>query len=223
MDILSIILKGGFLIYPILLASLVGLAITIDKFITLGRSRTNVSKFMLRLRNNLKKGDIDTAVAICMEYKTPAATIIRKGLKKYHLGSERVKDAIENAGKHEVARLEKGLPILATVAGVSPLLGFLGTVTGMIQAFMKIEDLRGTANPSDLAGGIWEALITTAFGLAVGIVALFFYNYFVAGVQKLVLDMETVSNEVTDVIIETEMESPKDSLPNAVHDNRSEV
>ena len=128
------------------------------------------------------------------------ANIIRKGLSKYSLGHERVKESIENAGTQEISKLEKGIPFLATIAGIAPLLGFLGTVTGMISAFMTIQDLAGAANPSDLAGGIWEALITTAFGLGVGIPALAFYNYFVNSIKRLVGDIETVANDVIDVI-----------------------
>ncbi|MDX1700165.1 MAG: MotA/TolQ/ExbB proton channel family protein, partial [Melioribacteraceae bacterium] len=118
-------------------------------------------------------------------------------------GHSRVKESIENAGRQEIAVLEKGLPVVATIAGIAPLIGFLGTVTGMIQAFMKIQDLQGSANPSDLAGGIWEALITTAVGLAIGISALAFYNYLTSSINKLVLDMEVVSNDVLDIIEET--------------------
>ena len=143
-----------------------------------------------------------------MEDKSPVANIIRKGLKKYRLGHERVKESIENAGTQEVSKLEKGLPFLATIAGIAPLLGFLGTVTGMISAFMTIQDLAGAANPSDLAGGIWEALITTAFGLMVGIPALAFYNHFVSKIKKLVTDIETVANDVIDVIQDTTDNSP---------------
>jgi biopolymer transport protein ExbB len=96
--------------------------------------------------------------------------------------------------------MEKGLSALATISGVAPLLGFLGTVTGMISAFMKIQDLQGSANPSDLAGGIWEALITTAFGLAVGIIAYTFYNLLVDKINKMVYDMEVVSTDIADFI-----------------------
>jgi biopolymer transport protein ExbB len=142
-----------------------------------------------------------------MQERTPAANIIRKGLKKSKLGHERVKEAIQNVGKQEIAKLEKGLSVLATISGVAPLLGFLGTVTGMISAFMRIEDLQGAANPSDLAGGIWEALITTAFGLAVGIIALFFYNYFTSAINKLVSDMEIISNDVVDTLEEVHLGS----------------
>lgn len=204
MDLLSIFLKGGYLMYPILASSILAVAIAIDKYMLLRNARINAPSFIVKIRNVLKKKDVAGAVAICMQENSPAANIIRKGLKKYHLGHERVKEAIENAGKQEVTKLEKGLSVLATVAGVAPLLGFLGTVTGMITAFMLIEDLKGAANPSDLAGGIWEALITTAFGLAVGIIALLFYNYFLASINKLVNEMEIISNDVVDTLEEVE-------------------
>lgn len=147
------------------------------------------------------------AASFCLREKSPIGNMVRKGLKKFGMGHERVKEAIENAGRQEVSKLEKGLSILATVAGVAPLLGFLGTVTGMIQAFMRIEDLAGAANPSDLAGGIWEALITTAFGLIVGIPAYAFYNYFVSAIKKFVSDMETVANDVVDTMQDTSKEA----------------
>ncbi|MCH7515876.1 MAG: MotA/TolQ/ExbB proton channel family protein [Bacteroidetes bacterium] len=200
MDLFEIFLKGGLIIWFILATSILGMAVVIDRFIVIRRAKINVPAFMIRLRGLIKKNDISGAVSVCMQEKSPIANIIRKGLKKYKFGHNRVKESIENAGKQEVNKLEKGLSILATIAGVAPLLGFLGTVTGMISAFMTIEDLAGSANPSDLAGGIWEALLTTAFGLIVGIPAFAFYNYFVNGVKKLVGDMETVANDVVDTL-----------------------
>lgn len=189
--------------WAILLSSIIGLGVVIDRYIVLRKAKINIPAFMVRIRGLLKKKDISGAVSYCMEEKSPAANIIRKGLKKYKLGHERVKESIENAGRQEITKLEKGLSILASVAGIAPLLGFLGTVTGMIQAFMTIESLQGAANPSDLAGGIWEALVTTAFGLIVGIPALAFYNYFLSAVKKLVGDMEAVANDVVDIIQDT--------------------
>ncbi len=186
--------------WPILLCSILGLAVIIDRYVVLRKARINVPAFMVRIRGMIKKKDISGAISHCMEEKSPVANIVRKGLKKYKLGHARVKEAIENAGRQEVSKMEKGLTVLASIAGVAPLLGFLGTVTGMIQAFMRIEDLAGAASPSDLAGGIWVALTTTAFGLIVGIPALAFYNYFVSSVKKLVGDMETVANDVIDTI-----------------------
>jgi len=200
MDLFEIFLKGGLIIWFILATSILGLAVVIDRFIVIRRAKINVPAFMIRLRGLIKKNDISGAVSVCMQEKSPIANIIRKGLKKYKFGHSRVKESIENAGKQEINKLEKGLSILATIAGIAPLLGFLGTVTGMISAFMTIEDLAGSANPSDLAGGIWEALLTTAFGLIVGIPAFAFYNYFVNGVKKLVGDMETVANDVVDTL-----------------------
>ncbi len=200
MNFFEIFLKGGFIMWLILASSVIGLAVVIDRFLFLRKAKINVPAFMVRLRGLIKKKDISGAVSVCMEEKSPIANIVRKGLKKYRYGHDRVKDAIENAGKQEISKLEKGLSILATVAAIAPLLGFLGTVTGMIAAFITIEDLAGSANPSDLAGGIWEALITTAFGLIVGIFALAFYNYFLSSVKRLVGDMETVANDVVDTI-----------------------
>ena len=200
MNLLDIFLKGGFIMWPILLSSIIGLAVSIDRFIMLRKAKINVPAFMVRIRGFIKKKDISGAISYCMQEKSPVANIVRKGLKKYKYGHDRVKDAIENAGSQEISKLEKGLSVLASVAGIAPLLGFLGTVTGMIQAFMTIQDLAGAANPSDLAGGIWEALITTAFGLIIGIPAFALYNYFLSTVKKLVGEMETVANDVIDVI-----------------------
>jgi biopolymer transport protein ExbB len=200
MNLFDIFLKGGLIMWPILLSSIIGLAVSIDRFLMLRKAKINVPAFMVRIRGFIKKKDISGAISYCMQEKSPVANIVRKGLKKYKYGHDRVKDAIENAGSQEISKLEKGLSVLASVAGIAPLLGFLGTVTGMIQAFMTIEDLAGAANPSDLAGGIWEALITTAFGLIIGIPALALYNYFLSSVKKLVGEMETVANDVIDVI-----------------------
>jgi len=196
----SNLLKGGWLMLPIFLSSIIAVAIIVDRYIVIRKSRTNVAAFMVKIRGFLKRRDIKGAMDFCIEEKSPLATIIRKGLKKFTFGHERVKEAIETAGKQEINKLEKGISILATISGVAPLLGFLGTVTGMIAAFSKIQDLQDSVSPSDLAGGIWEALLTTAFGLAVGIIALTAYNFLVTSIKKLVMDMEVVSNDVVDTI-----------------------
>ncbi|MCF8259188.1 MAG: MotA/TolQ/ExbB proton channel family protein [Melioribacteraceae bacterium] len=206
MKLLSILLKGGWIMLPIFLSSIIAIGVIIDRYIVIRKAKKNIPNFLVKIRTILKKGDIDGAINYCVEEKSSAANIIRQGLKKHKLGHARVKEAIENAGRQEVKKLEKGLSVLATISGVAPLLGFLGTVTGMIGAFMRIEDLQGAANPSDLAGGIWEALLTTAFGLAVGIIAFMFYNYLVSAINRLVLDMEIVSNDVIDILEEKTLE-----------------
>ncbi|MFA6597184.1 MAG: MotA/TolQ/ExbB proton channel family protein [Ignavibacteriaceae bacterium] len=203
MDLLTMFFKGGVIMYPILLSSIIGVAIIIDKFIVLHKSKVNVVAFMIKLRSLLKKNDIAGAIAFCNNEKTPAANIIKKGLKKIRFGHQRVKDALEDAGRQEITKLEKGLSTLGTVSGIAPMLGFLGTVTGMVSAFQTIQDLMGAANPSDLAGGIWEALITTVFGLVVGIPALAFYNYFTEKIKKLVADIEVISSDLIDIVEES--------------------
>ena len=200
MNLFSIFFKGGILMWPILLCSILSVAIIIDRYIALRKAKINAPAFMVRIRGFIKKDDIEGAMNFCRQDKSSVSHIIKIGLQKYSLGHQRVKEAIENAGRQELTKLEKGLNILASISGIAPLLGFLGTVTGMISAFMTIQDLAGAANPSDLAGGIWEALTTTAFGLIVGILALGFYNYFVTYIKKLVGDMENVANDVVDLV-----------------------
>lgn len=204
MDLLAVFLKGGLLMWPIFLCSIITIAIVIEKYFVLRRASVNVPRFMIQIRELMKKGDIVEAINYCSEINSPIANIIRKGLSKYQFGMERIKESIESAGKQEIYKLEKGISILATISGVAPLLGFLGTVTGMISAFIKIESLGGNASPSDLAGGIWEALITTAFGLSVGIIAYLFYNYFVTRITKLISEMEITSTDFIDVLYEKE-------------------
>ncbi len=188
--------------WPVLLCLIIGAGVTIDRIIALRKAKINVPAFMVRIRGLIKRKDVEGAIKYCHGEKSPASNIIRKGLKKYGQGHERVKDAIESSGSQEVAKLEKGLSILAAVAGTSPLLGFLGTITGLMSAFMRIQNLHGAANPGDLAGAIWEALVPAAFGLIVGIPLLIFYNYFAGKVKRLVADMEAVANDVIDVLYE---------------------
>ena len=203
MNLIEMFLKGGLVMWPILACSIIGLAIVVEKFMIIRKAKINVPVFSIKIRGILKKKDLAGAINYCMEEKSPISNIIRRGLKKHKFGRKRVIESIEAAGKQEISKLEKGLATLATVAGAAPMLGFLGTVTGMIAAFMKIQELQGSASPADLASGIWEALLTTAFGLFVGIPALALYNYFVSLISKIVLDMERVATDILDVLDET--------------------
>src|SRR3989339_232525 len=155
MDLLSIFVKGGIVMYFILASSIVAAAIAIEKFMVLKKAKVNIPAFLIKLRALIKKKDVEGAISYCMQERTPVSNIVKKGLKKIRFGHQRVVEAIESAGRQEISKLEKGLSILASIAGIAPLLGFLGTVTGMIGAFMKIQELQGSANPADLAGGIW--------------------------------------------------------------------
>lgn len=199
MSLIDLFLKGGLVMWPILACSLVAVAIIAEKFWKLSRVKVDGSKFILRIRSVLSRGDVSAALSMCSEMDVPLSNILRSGLLKINESHEDIKDAVEQAARGEVYKLEKGLGILATIAGVAPLLGFLGTVTGMIAAFRVIEVNQGTVNPTLLAGGIWEALLTTAFGLFVGIPAYFMYNYFVTRVARFVYETESSSNDFLDV------------------------
>lgn len=208
MSLLELFLKGGVVMYPILLCSVIGMVVIIERYLVLRRADTDAGQFMMKLRNVLQKNDIAGAITFCSKTDAPIASIMRHGLGKYPDGPERVREAIENAGKEEAFKLEHRLPILASIAGIAPLLGFLGTVTGMISAFRTIQELSGAANPSDLAGGIWEALLTTAFGLFVGIPAYAIYNYYVTRVNRTVFEMEAASEEFIDLVRSGKLDSP---------------
>jgi biopolymer transport protein ExbB len=200
MSLLEFFLKGGILMYPILISSFVAIGVIIERYLVLRRARTDTGQFMLKLRSVLQKNDVIGAITFCSKTDAPIANIMRKGLTKYADGPEFVREAIDNAGKEEAFKLEHRLSILASIAGIAPLLGFLGTVTGMISAFRTIQELSGAANPADLAGGIWEALITTAFGLIVGILSYGMYNYYVTRVNRSVFEMEGASEEFIDLV-----------------------
>lgn len=210
MSLFDLFLRGGAVMWPILLTSIIGAVVIVERWLVLRRARIDAGQFLLKLRSVLQKGDIMAAVNFCSKTNAPLANILKRGLTMYPQGHERVREAIENAGKAEAFKLEERLGVLANVAGIAPLLGFLGTVTGMIGAFQTIQALGGTASPADLAGGIWEALLTTAFGLIVGIPAYGFYNYFVSKVSRFVFEMESGSEEFLDLVRSGQLEQTPD-------------
>jgi biopolymer transport protein ExbB len=195
MNLLDLFLKGGLVMWPILLCSLITVAVIIEKYILLSRSNIDPKQLMVKIRSALSRNDVASAVDACTKVKAPVSNILKHGVTNYRHGHQAVKEAIELAGKEEIFHLEKRLSVLANMAGTAPMLGFLGTVTGMIAVFHTIEQLGGNVNPSILAGGIWEAMLTTAFGLLVGIPALYFYNYFVAKVNRFVFEIENSAEE----------------------------
>jgi biopolymer transport protein ExbB len=199
-DLFTLAAKGGWLMIFIFLSSVVAIFIIVERYLVLRKAQVDVGQFMIKLRNIYRKGNLVEVLDYCSQTNAPIVNIIKKGIAKHNEGSEKVREAVESAGKAEIYHLEKRLGLLASVAGIAPLLGFLGTVTGMIAAFRKIEVLGGVASPADLAGGIWEALLTTAFGLIVGIPAYAFYNYFVTRVQRFVYEMEISTTEFLDLV-----------------------
>ena len=187
--------QGGVVMWPILLCSIITLAVIIEKFFTLSKVKINPEKLMASIRESLAQKNIVGAIDACRQVNAPVANVLRRGIQQFDNGKEAMRQAIENSGREEIFHLEKRLSVLANMAGVAPMLGFLGTVTGMIQTFYTIQLMGGNLSPSDLAGGIWEAMLTTAFGLIVGIPALGFYNYFVSRVTRFIFEIETLTEE----------------------------
>ncbi len=202
LSLLDTMVQGGWVLIPIFLLSILAIYIFVERMITAHKAAADPEAVTRQIRSYVQNGDIRGAIAYCESQKTPVSRILKQGLERLGRPIAEIQDAVQAAGKHEAFELEKRTDILASIAGIAPMLGFFGTVTGMIRAFQAIQNLQGNVNPSVLAGGIWEALITTAVGLAVGIVALFFYNYLIGRINRLVNDMERSATNFIDLLQE---------------------
>jgi len=202
MSLLDILVQGGWIMIPIGLLSLLTIYLIVERLITVQRAKIDPRQIMDRVRDYVEAGDIRGALAYCEAQDKPITRILRRGLERLGRPISEIRDAVEAAGKYEAFELEKRMDILASIAGIAPMLGFLGTVTGMIEAFQQIQNLQGNVNPSVLAGGIWEALLTTAFGLVVGILALFGHNFLLTRINRLVNDMERSATDFIDLLQE---------------------
>lgn len=187
--------RGGLFMYPIGLCSLAALATVIERLIALRKARSNAKRFMGQVLDQLRQGGVAAAREVCRDTQGPLAAVIQSGLAKAEQGPEAVEKAIEAAGGVEIAFLQRGLMVLSTVANIAPLLGFLGTVSGMINAFEAIAAAE-QVSPKIVAGGISEALITTLAGLVVAIPAQLFHNYFLSRVDRFIGEMEESSIEL---------------------------
>jgi biopolymer transport protein ExbB len=190
---------GGWMMYFLGAAALIGLIVIIWKLIDLGTKGARTRKFLRQVDELIAQGRVQEALVLARESNSPAGRILAAGLERHEEGTERVMKAIENVGLIEMANLESGLVWLATVSNVAPLLGFLGTVIGMIEAFQAIE-LAGEVEATLVAGGIKVALITTATGLAIAIPINIAHNYFVTKVDRLVIDMEESAQKMIDAL-----------------------
>lgn len=191
--------KGGPVMWPLLALSVLALTVIFWRWWALRQATAGVPAFIRDLRASLVKADVGGAVATCERHKGPVAAIVKAGLLRFGRRHEEVERALQDASAHELAMLERGLPILATVAIIAPLLGFLGTVTGMINSFEALASV-GLNNPAAVAQGISEALITTAAGLIIAIPVQMAYNYFVSNVNALVRNMESAANTVLEAL-----------------------
>ncbi|MCP4650732.1 MAG: MotA/TolQ/ExbB proton channel family protein [PVC group bacterium] len=199
----DIINKGGPVIIPILLCSIFALAIIMERVLNLYHSKIDTNKFMDEITTALKRNRINEALDICEQTQGPIARILKSGISRHDRSRQEIREAIEDAGLREVPALEKNLSALATIAHVSPLLGLLGTVTGMVSTFQIIQQKAVSMHPVDpsvLAQGIWEALITTVAGLIVAIPCFIAYNFLVAKVQSLIVEMEFSATDLVNIL-----------------------
>jgi len=196
--------EGGAVMWILLVFSIAALAVIVERWIVLRSAKINVNEFLAKLRKALiVNKSLRDAIKICEQYKGPLASIMKAGLLKYGQPKEDIEKTIETAALHEMARLEKRLILLASVANVSPLLGFFGTVSGMIKSFDALAE-QGLSNPGAVAAGISEALVTTAAGLAVAIPVQLAYNFFMNSINKSVRDIETSTNMLLETFGEME-------------------
>lgn len=205
MGLWKIFLAGGPAMWPILACSVFAFAIALDKIWNLHKIKIDTQDFLNSILDKIKRHEIREALQICDSKESPIARILKAGILKYDRPRPQIKEAIEDASLYEIPRIEKNLPILATIAHISPLLGLLGTVTGMVKCFQVIQAKALNSypvSPVDLAGGIWEALLATLAGLLVAIPAYLVYNYLVSRINSFILEMEKASTELINFLTE---------------------
>ncbi len=196
-------IKGGVFMHPLLLCALIGLVLSIERAWTLSRARSNTKKLMIDVVRALREEGPDAALAVCQRTRGPIAAVLHSGLLRAHRGAEAVEKAISTSGAIEMAFLERGLTLLASVSNVAPLLGFLGTVSGMISAFAAIAAAE-QVSAKLVAKGIEEALITTAAGLMIAVPVTVFYSFFVMSIDRFIIEMEEASTELVDELLDIE-------------------
>jgi len=199
---LEMLALGGWIMIPLLALSVMAVYLFVERLYKIRQAETDPELITDRVRQYVRSGDVQGAITYCNSEDKPITRILKRGLERLGRPISEIQDAVQSAGKYEAFELEKRTDWLASISGVAPMLGFLGTVIGMIRAFQDIQNLQGNVNPSVLAGGIWEALLTTAAGLAVGIIALIFYNYLLNRIRRLINDMERSATDFIDLLQE---------------------
>ena len=194
--------KGGWLMIVLLILSIMAIYIFGNKWWLIRKASKIDKNFMKDIHDMIHEGKIKSAIALCQKYDSPVARLVEKGIERIGRPLQDIQTAVENMGNVEVARLEKGLPMLATIAGGAPMIGFLGTVSGMIQAFIRMSTAGNNIDITLLSGGIYEAMVTTVGGLFVGIIAYFGYNFLTSQISNLVFKMESTTIEFIDMLHE---------------------
>lgn len=203
MNLWDMTLKGGWIIIVLAALSVVCFYIFFERLAVLNKARKIDASFMDRIRDYVQGGEVKSAINYCRVVGTPVANMIEKGLERLGRPAADVRAAIDNTGNLEVAKLEKGLPIMATIAGGAPMIGFLGTVLGMVRAFWEMANAGNNIDITLLSSGIYEAMITTVGGLIVGIIAMFAYNYLVSRVDSITNWLEAQTLSFMDIIKDT--------------------
>lgn len=198
----SLVMDGGYIMIPLALLLLVSIYIFVQRCIVIHNASREDSTFMNKIREYVHEGDLESAENLCRKTNTPYSRLIFKGLTRIGRPMNDVLVAIENTGNIEIANLGKGFSWLSTTAAGAPMLGFLGTVVGMIQAFFSLASAGTSANIAVLSSGIYQALVTTVAGLVVGIIALFAYNYLVSRINRVMNSMEAKTMEFMDLLNE---------------------
>ena len=202
MNLWDMAVKGGWIMLVLALLSVACFYIFFERLAYIRKAGKEDPLFMERIRDYIRTGEVKSAINYCRITNTPSARMIEKGISRMGRPVADVQAAIENAGNIEVAKLENGFPVIATVSGGAPMLGFLGTVTGMVRAFWEMANAGNNIDITLLSGGIYEAMITTVGGLIVGIAAMFAYNYLVVRVDKVVGQMEARTMDFMDLLNE---------------------
>ena len=202
LSLIELASKGGWLMIVLLLLSFVAIYIFGSKWWLIRKAGQINRNFMRDIRDLIHDGKIKSALELCRRYNSPVARLVEKGIERIGRPLQDIQTAVENTGSVEVARLEKGLPMLATIAGGAPMIGFLGTVTGMISAFFNMSVAGNNIDITLLSGGIYEAMVTTVGGLFVGIIAYFGYNFLTSQISNLVFKMESTTIEFIDMLHE---------------------
>ena len=202
LSVIDLAIKGGFMMIPIAVLWVLAIYLFIERVLTINKANQDPDAFMGRIKELVLRGDISGAKMLCSQNSTPVARMIEKGIARIGSPLKNIEASIENVGKIEVFKLEKNLTTLATIAGAAPMMGFLGTVIGMVEAFISISQEEGSVSPKLLSSGIYTAMITTVAGLIVGILAYLAYNYLVSRVQKVVHKMEYTTIDFIDLLQE---------------------
>jgi biopolymer transport protein ExbB len=195
-------LAGGPIMIPIGILWIIAIYLFVERFLTINKANQDPGAFMSRVKELVLRGDVNGAKMLCAQNNNPIARMIEKGISRIGSPLKTIEASIENVGRLEVFKLEKNLTTLATIAGAAPMIGFLGTVIGMVRAFIAIAQEEGSVSPKLLSSGIYTAMITTVAGLIVGIIAYLAYNYLVSRVQKVVHKMEYTSIDFIDLLQE---------------------